>query len=52
MAVNFREELELLGLVDVHRKRMRTCVRNQFYHSDVGSIDRTYMIDALTSMIV
>jgi len=52
MAVNFREELEVLGFVDVHRKGRGRARGTDFTIQPSGSIDRTHMIDTLTSMIM
>ena len=46
------QELELLGFVDIHRKGRGRGRGTDFTIQQSGSIDRKYMVDTPTSMIV
>ena len=46
------QELELLGFVDIHRKGRGRGRGTDFTVQPSGSIDRKYMVETLTSMVV
>ncbi len=46
------QELELLGFVDIHRKGRGRGRGTDFTIQPSGSIDRKYMVETLTSMVV
>lgn len=46
------QELELLGFVDIYRKGRGRGKGTEFTIQPSGSIDRKYMVETLTSMIV
>ena len=46
------QELELLGFIDIHRKGRGPGRGTDFTIQPPGSIDRKYMVETLTSMLV
>ena len=52
MVLDLAKELELLGFVDIHRKGRGRGRGTDYTIQPSGSIDRKYMVETLTSMIV